>query len=621
MIVFKTSYPSGFKPTVLLTLILIFICTTTTAFSTTASSSPTTTTSKPPIVYTIAGSDSGGGAGIQADLHAIQAMGCHGCSAITCLTAQNSQGVNGVHSPPVDFLRLQLDTLEKDLYPNAIKIGMLGSKDLALEVGDFLKRMKQRNDDRKGEDGDREHETAFVVFDPVMISTSGHKLIEDEAKEAVIKAVFPYVDVVTPNKFEAEEILGRTLNSPEDVEKGAQDILEMGVKAVLIKGGHSLSESQGKSNSNNNNLSEEINATLGYAQDYFLSSEAPLTPDKERICDGSRGVWLRANRFDSIHTHGTGCTLSSVIASALALGQKQRSIDENIVGTGAARAIYMIDACCIAKAYVTEGLRQGVQLGSGPGPVVHTSFPSSYNSFPSVALNPNDEKSVPFLKLKSAFALKSEEDKDTVTLGKVLPILNNQEWVERLSLLDEITDIQLRIKDETDEDKIFEIVQNCQEICANNNVRLWINDYWRAAVKANCFGVHVGQEDLAKCIDDGGLDKIRECNMALGISTHSYAELAAAFGVKPSYISLGPVFGTKSKNVAFDPQGLETVKKWKELIDPEVPLVAIGGINDAEIVSQVRRAGADCVAVISAVTKASNVDQAVQDLNSAMDVC
>jgi len=262
-----------------------------------------------------------------------------------------------------------------------------------------------------------------------------------------------------------------------------------------------------------------------------------------------------------------------------------------------------------------------LKLGSGPGPVVHTSFPSSYNSFPSVALNPNDEKSVPFLKLKSAFALKSEEDKDTVTLGKVLPILNNQEWVERLSLLDEITDIQLRIKDETDEDKIFEIVQNCQEICANNNVRLWINDYWRAAVKANCFGVHVGQEDLAKCIDDGGLDKIRECNMALGISTHSYAELAAAFGVKPSYISLGPVFGTKSKNVAFDPQGLETVKKWKELIDPEVPLVAIGGINDAEIVSQVRRAGADCVAVISAVTKASNVDQAVQDLNSAMDVC
>ena len=178
---------------------------------TTASVTPSTTI-PPPIVYTIAGSDSGGGAGIQADLHAIHGMGCHGCSAITCLTAQSSTGVTDVHTPPAEFLKAQLDTLKEDLHPRAIKIGMLGSKPIALEVSQFLKSLK--------EEDSGEHEPPFVVLDPVMISTSGHKLIEDDAKEAIIDSVFPYVDVVTPNKFEAEELLGRTLNSPEDVENG-----------------------------------------------------------------------------------------------------------------------------------------------------------------------------------------------------------------------------------------------------------------------------------------------------------------------------------------------------------------------------------------------------------------
>ena len=211
-------------------LFLLLLSSTTTAFSSvtpvstiTPPSSLLTTTTKsssspmkstPPIVYTIAGSDSGGGAGIQADLHAIHSMGCHGCSAITCLTAQSSTGVTGVHTPPVEFLRLQLDTLKEDLYPRAIKIGMLGSKSLALEVGDFIKTLMKDAIEKEGE------ELPFVVLDPVMISTSGHKLIEDEAKEAIIESIFPYVDVVTPNKFEAEELLGRSLNSPEDVENG-----------------------------------------------------------------------------------------------------------------------------------------------------------------------------------------------------------------------------------------------------------------------------------------------------------------------------------------------------------------------------------------------------------------
>ena len=143
----------------------------------------------PPIVYTIAGSDSGGGAGIQADLHAIHSMKCHGCSAITCLTAQNSVGVTEVHAPPPAFLRKQLDTLTDDMEPQAIKIGMLGTKELAEVVGSVLKERKEKDD------------SVCVVLDPVMISTSGSKLIDDDAVDAMINNIFPYADVVTPNKF------------------------------------------------------------------------------------------------------------------------------------------------------------------------------------------------------------------------------------------------------------------------------------------------------------------------------------------------------------------------------------------------------------------------------------
>jgi len=574
-------------------------------------------------------------------------MGCHGCSAITCLTAQSSTGVTGVHSPPTEFLRLQLDTLVKDLPPRAIKIGMLGTKEMAWEVGSFLKELKARESREReltaGGEGGTEAEASFVVFDPVMVSTSGHKLIQDDAKEAIIASVFPYVDIVTPNKFEAEELLGRELTTIEDVENGARDIIAMGVKSVLIKGGHSLAERSAGSKDDDGhhgtntkdgivqdgNGNVNVSATTGYAQDYFLSSE-PALSDEERICDGCRGVWLRSTRFDSVHTHGTGCTLSSVIASALAIGHQQRSLvvgtASSGTGTGAARSIYMIDACVLAKAYVTAGVARGVQLGSGPGPVLHTGFPSTSRHFPAVALDPRSASSKGFLKMNSAVAVSAtgtntndeNDDGTTLTLGKLLPIVDDVEWMERLTKLDEITDIQLRIKGETDEEKIFALVQKCQDICQRDGVRLWINDFWRAAVKAKCFGVHVGQEDLARCADEGGLDEIKGNGLALGISTHSYAELAAAFGVQPSYISLGPVFGTKSKNVAFDPQGLATVQKWRELIGSDVPLVAIGGINDAERAREVKNAGADCVAVIGAVKK-DNIGAAVHDLSIAME--
>jgi len=555
----------------------------------------------PPIVYTIAGSDSVGGAGIQADLHAIHSMNCHGCSAITCLTAQSSVGVSGVHAPDPSFLKQQLDTIYDDLPPRAIKIGMLGTRELTEVVGNFLKQVKSRSNDK-----------VWVVLDPVMISTSGSKLLEDDAIEAMIENIFPLADIITPNKFEAEALLKRELKTPGDVENGARDLLMLGCKAVLLKGGHTLIES--KASSSEEEVPAEIQATLKYSQDYLLTAEEPPAEEDERLCDGCRGVWLRTPRWDSENTHGTGCTLSSAIAAAVALGENERKTAES--PKGSLSSIQIIDACCLAKAYVSSGIQRGVQLGKGPGPVAQTGFPSTYQNFPCIAMDPASD----FQDFRPMHSFqRSPESKDGVPiLGRILPIVDTIEWVERLSKTPGVTDIQLRIKDETDPDRIADRAQKCEEMCREHGVRLWINDHWRAAVKAGCFGVHVGQEDLVQCMKAGGLEELKKANIALGISTHSYGELAAALAVKPTYISLGPVFATSSKKVQFDPQGLDTVARWRKLIPPEIPFVTIGGIGGVDAAMANREAGADCVAVIGAVTSAEDVPGTVAKLNDAM---
>jgi thiamine-phosphate diphosphorylase len=321
------------------------------------------------------------------------------------------------------------------------------------------------------------------------------------------------------------------------------------------------------------------------------------------------------NRWDRKNTHGTGCTLSSSIASALALGEHERN--HAVSPVGSVSSIQIVDACCLAKAYVSAGIQRGVQLGKGPGPVAQTEFPSSFENFPCIAFEPTTELKA-FLPT-STFSSHQKAPSHFPSLGRILPIVDSAEWVTKLARTDGITHIQLRIKDTNDPELIANRVAACQKVCEDNGVRLWINDHWEAALHAGCFGVHVGQEDLMKCVKAGGLEQLRAGNVALGISTHSYGELTAALAVKPSYISLGPVFATKSKNVQFDPQGLDTVARWRKLIPPSIPLVTIGGIGDVTTAKQNREAGADCIAVIGAITMADDVPAIVAKLNEAMD--
>lgn len=223
-----------------------------------------------PRVLSIAGSDSGGGAGIQADLKTFSALGCFGMTAITALTAQNTTGVRAIHGVPPDMLGQQIDAVLEDIGTDAVKIGMLHSPDIVHAVAAAIDR----------------HALQKVVLDPVMVATSGAVLIDNPAIAALVHELFKRVDLVTPNLDEAALLVGRPLDSEAAMEVAAQELLGQGARAVLLKGGHLPGDT---------------------VSDLLISQ------------NGLKH-WMRAPRIHSANTHGTGCTLSSAIAAHLALG-------------------------------------------------------------------------------------------------------------------------------------------------------------------------------------------------------------------------------------------------------------------------------------------------------------
>ncbi len=223
-----------------------------------------------PRLLTIAGSDSGGGAGIQADLKTFSALGCFGMSAITALTAQNTTGVRAIHGVPPDMLASQIDAVLEDIGVDAVKIGMLHSPEVVQAVAGAIDR----------------HQLPHVVLDPVMVATSGAVLIDSPAIASLVRELFGRAVVVTPNLDEASLLVGRTLASEADMQAAAHELLAKGARAVLLKGGHLAGD---------------------------------VVSDLLQVA-GAAAHWMRAPRIATPNTHGTGCTLSSAIAAHLALG-------------------------------------------------------------------------------------------------------------------------------------------------------------------------------------------------------------------------------------------------------------------------------------------------------------
>lgn len=251
---------------------------------------------------TIAGSDSSGGAGIQADLKTMLANHVYGMSAITALTAQNTTGVTDIMEVTPEFLAEQLDSIFTDIRPDAVKTGMVSSSQLIEIIADKL----------------REYEAVNIVVDPVMVATSGAKLICDDAMETLKKKLLTLATVITPNIPEGEVLAGMKITSKEDMVTAAEKISNTYGCSVLLKGGHSLND----------------------------ANDLLVEPGKEP-------VWFKGRRIANSNTHGTGCTLSSAIASNLAKG---KSLEE---------------AVKCAKNYISGALAAGLDLGKGSGPMDH----------------------------------------------------------------------------------------------------------------------------------------------------------------------------------------------------------------------------------------------------------
>jgi len=258
-----------------------------------------------PVVLSIAGSDSGGGAGIQADIKTISALGCYGTTVITAITAQNTLGVNDIYAIPSEIVGAQMTAVIDDILPSAIKIGMVYLKESAEIIASVLK----------------QHSEIPVIFDPVMVSTSGTNLMEGNCLSVFEKLLFPLTTLLTPNIDEAGLITGMKVNNLEDMHTAASHIIDLGCNAVLIKGGHL----QG------NDL-----------YDVYLNR------------DGQQQVF-KSKAIQSNNTHGTGCTLSSAIASYLALGDDLTLAIEK------------------GKDYVHQAIEHGksIKIGKGTGPLNH----------------------------------------------------------------------------------------------------------------------------------------------------------------------------------------------------------------------------------------------------------
>ncbi|WP_029695883.1 bifunctional hydroxymethylpyrimidine kinase/phosphomethylpyrimidine kinase [Comamonas badia] len=260
-------------------------------------------------VLSIAGSDSGGGAGIQADLKTFSALGCYGMTAVTAITAQNTRGVRAIHGVPPEILRAQIDAVVEDIGADAVKIGMLATPEVVRVVADAIRR----------------HALANVVLDPVMVATSGDRLIAQETQGALVSELFPLAALITPNLDEAGWLLGRGIKEVQQLQADADALLALGAQAVLLKGGH-------------------------LPGDWVVDMLALPSGAHHR---------LESARIATRNGHGTGCTLSSAIAAYLALGEP------------------LVAAVRAAREYILGAIAAGadVATGRGHGPLNHGHAP------------------------------------------------------------------------------------------------------------------------------------------------------------------------------------------------------------------------------------------------------
>ena len=510
------------------------------------------TASVRPIVWSIAGSDSGGGAGLQADLLTCHDLGAHGCSVVSAVTAQNSCAVWAVEAVSLPQFVAQIQALSADLPAAAIKIGLLPSASHLLALAEQLALL------RAGP-----AQAPFVIYDPVAIASTGSAMAADDLLPSMEK-LFPHLDLLTPNGDELHRLTGIAPSSAASLMAGVRQLLARGVRAVLVKGGH---------------LSWQGDACL----DYFS--------------DGVRSFWLRTPRLTTRHGHGTGCCYASAIGALVAQQYETH------------------DAITLARAYLQQGLAAAYPLGQGAGPIAHLGWPTELAHFPRVVLAGSPEAMA--LRLFSEAPISAAASYPTAPFAPsaaqlgLYPVVDSVAWLEKL-LCWGVRTLQLRIKNPEQSDLEQQIAQ-AVALGRRYDARLFINDHWQAAIRHGAYGVHLGQEDL----QSADLGAIQRADLRLGLSTHGYHEIARALPLQPSYLALGHIFPTRTKQMPSAPQGIHRLQAYVRLL-AAYPTVAIGGIQGVRV-AQVLATGVGSVALVTAITEAADPQEVTLALLAQMD--
>ncbi len=401
-----------------------------------------------------------------------------------------------------------------------------------------------------------------LIVDPVLSTSSGHSF-ESSAIIERHRQLLPRVDLFTPNIPEAEQLLERTITSEQDMVDAAKQLRELGAKAVLLKGGH--------------------RHTHDFVIDYFDSE--------------SHQFWLCQKKKHSQNTRGTGCTLASAAASFMAQGKAT------------------VDAVVLANAYIQQGIGLGFSLTplgkthdpSRLGLLGNGGWPENFDDYP--RLLDHSLQGEFSERVSDLFSEKPFASCDTDSLG-LYPIVDSLQWLEQL-LEQGVETLQLRVK-EMPSLELETLIKDAITLGQRFQARLFINDHWQLAIKHRAYGVHLGQEDL----EHASLDQIRNSGLRLGLSSHSEFEWLLAASHQPSYIAMGSVFKTGTKQVKTI--GLDNLRHWSTVLKTRFPLVAIGGITEDNI-DQVIACGAGSCAVISTITGSDDYKGVVERLKQRMN--
>lgn len=556
-------------------------------------------TNRPPVVWSIAGLDTAGGAGLSADQRAADALGVHLCPVAACLTAQHSQGVDAIFPVDAAQLEAQLQALAQDLRPRAIKTGLLGSVSAIETVARWVDRL--RADAPAGTDP---HRHLALVVDPVLRASAGGAAFTDAAiVQAYRQWLLPRTTVLTPNRSEAQALLdtrtdGAASTSPCEARERIPDVATalqaLGPRCVLVTGGD-VDETRPPS-VNEAGPGLETRFSLDWLQSPHAQG------------------WLCAPRVDTPHHHGTGCTLASAVAAALALGH----------GTA--------DACVLGRMVVHHALMHARAAGSGRGPVVAAAG--------ALAGAGQGGAPIPWLGLGRELPWRMLPDTARTATAPLngTPIGNARFQAfhppaDRLygilpdgpslaaSVEAGLRCVQLRHKPPQGADTA--LVTSLQA-AAHHGATLFVNDHWRLALavprpapghdKADdglahgtprChprfqLGIHLGQEDLlALSADDRAALRERRHDTLLGLSSHCPWELARALGCGPSYVACGPVQATTTKDMPWLPQGEHNLRWW--VAQSDAPVVAIGGLLGTDDLRRFAACGPAALCVVRAL--------------------